>query len=96
LSKKNLAIKLLLNPRVRRFAIRVLKDPRIRRVIVKLIARQLRRRQDDRFGAKRPAGELRGAGEAVPGVLKRYRKVGLRARCLSGPRAECLRLPPIA
>ena len=44
LSKKNLVIKLFLNPRVRRFAIGVLKDPRIRRVIVKLIARQLRRR----------------------------------------------------
>ena len=30
MSKKNLVIKLLLNPRVRRFAIGVLKDPRAR------------------------------------------------------------------
>jgi hypothetical protein len=44
LSKKNLAIKLLLNPRARRFAIRLLRDPRIRHVIAKLMARQLRRR----------------------------------------------------
>ncbi|MBV9453746.1 MAG: hypothetical protein JOZ19_06450 [Rubrobacter sp.] len=44
LSKKNLAIKLLLNPRARRVATRLLKDPHVRRVIVKLIARQLRRR----------------------------------------------------
>jgi hypothetical protein len=43
LSKKSLAIKLVLNPRVRRFAIKLLKDPRIRRFIVKLIGRRLRR-----------------------------------------------------
>ncbi len=56
MSKKNLVIKLLLNPRVRRFAIGVLKDPCIRRVIVKLIARQL------------PAGKTKGSAlNAQPG-----------------------------
>jgi hypothetical protein len=57
LSKKNPAIKLLLHSRVRGFAIKLLKNPCIRRIIVKLMARQLRRRQDERSGAKRRAGE---------------------------------------
>jgi hypothetical protein len=42
--KKNLAIKLLLNSRVRRFTIELLKTPRIRRFIVEQVARWLRRR----------------------------------------------------
>ncbi len=42
--KKNLAIKLLLNPKVRRFAIELLKNPRIRHFIVEQVARRLRRR----------------------------------------------------
>jgi hypothetical protein len=42
--KKNLAIKLLLNPRVRRSTIKLLKNPRIRRFIVEQVARRLRRR----------------------------------------------------
>ncbi len=44
MKKKNLAIKLLLNPRVRRFAIKLLKSPHVRRFIVKQVTRQLRRR----------------------------------------------------
>ena len=44
MNKKNLAIKLLLNPKVRRFAIKLLKNPHIRRFIVKQVTRQLRRR----------------------------------------------------
>lgn len=44
MNKKNLAIKLLLNPTVRRFAIKLLKNPHSRRFIVKQITRRLRRR----------------------------------------------------
>jgi hypothetical protein len=44
LNKKNLAIKLLLNPRVRRFVIKLLKNPHVRSFIVKQVTRQLRRR----------------------------------------------------
>ncbi len=40
---KKLAIKLLLNPKVRRFGTKLLKNPRVRRFIVKQIARRLRR-----------------------------------------------------
>ena len=40
MNKKNLLIKLLLNPRVRRFAIRLLKSPHVRRFIVKQVTRQ--------------------------------------------------------
>jgi hypothetical protein len=43
LNKKNLAIKLLLNPKVRRFAIKLLKNPRVRHFVVKQIMRQLRK-----------------------------------------------------
>ena len=41
---KKLAIKLLLNPKVRRLGIKLLKNPRVRNVIVKQITRQLRRK----------------------------------------------------
>ena len=44
MNKKNVAIKLLLNPRVRRFAIRLLKSPHVRRFIVKQVTRQFGRR----------------------------------------------------
>jgi hypothetical protein len=44
LNKKTLAIKLLLNPTVRRFAIKLLKNPHARYFIVKQITRQLRRK----------------------------------------------------
>ena len=44
MNKKNLAIKLLLNPRVRRFAIKLLKSPHVRRFIVKQVTRQFGRR----------------------------------------------------
>lgn len=44
MNKKNLTIKLLLNPRVRRFAIKLLKSPHVRRFIVKQVTHQLRRR----------------------------------------------------
>jgi len=40
---KKLAIKLLLNQKVRRFGTKLLKNPRVRRFIVKQIARRLRR-----------------------------------------------------
>jgi hypothetical protein len=43
LNKKNLAIKLLLNPKVRRLAIKLLKSPRVRHFVVKQMMRQLRR-----------------------------------------------------
>jgi hypothetical protein len=41
---KKLAIKLLLNPKVRRLGIKLLKNPRVRNFIVKQITRQLRRK----------------------------------------------------
>jgi hypothetical protein len=41
---KKLAIKLLLNPKVRRLGIKLLKNPRVRNLIVKQITRQLRRK----------------------------------------------------
>ena len=44
MNKKNLAIKLLLNPKVRRVAIKLLKNPHVRRFVVKQVTRQLRRR----------------------------------------------------
>jgi hypothetical protein len=44
LNKKNLVIKLLLNPRVLRSAIRLLKSPHVRRFIVKQVTRQFGRR----------------------------------------------------
>ncbi len=41
---KKLAIKLLLNPKARRFGIKLLKNPRVRNFILKQVTRQLRRR----------------------------------------------------
>jgi hypothetical protein len=41
---KKLAIKLLLNPKVRRLGIKLLKNPRVRNFVVKQITRQLRRK----------------------------------------------------
>jgi hypothetical protein len=44
LSKKNMVIKILLNPKARGIAIRLLKNRRVRGFIIKQVARQLRRR----------------------------------------------------
>ena len=41
---KKLAIKLLLNPKVRRLGIKLLKNPRVRNFIVQQIMHQLRRK----------------------------------------------------
>jgi hypothetical protein len=41
---KKVAIKLLLNPKVRRLGIKLLKNPRVRNFVVKQITRQLRRK----------------------------------------------------
>ena len=44
MNKKILVLKLLKNPRVRRFAINLLKNPRVRRAILKQVTRQFSRR----------------------------------------------------
>jgi len=43
-NKKNLVLKLLANPRVRRMLINLLKNPRVRRAIFKQIERRIRHR----------------------------------------------------
>ncbi len=43
MSKKNMAIKILLNPKAREVIIRLLKNMRVRSFIIKQVARQLRR-----------------------------------------------------
>ena len=44
MNKKNLVLKLLANPRVRRTLINLLKNPRVRRAIFKQIERRIRHR----------------------------------------------------
>ena len=44
MNKKNLVLKLLANPRVRRMLINLLKNPRVRRAIFKQIERRIRHR----------------------------------------------------
>ncbi|HEX2098115.1 MAG TPA: hypothetical protein VHF46_03555 [Rubrobacteraceae bacterium] len=44
MNKKNLAIKILLNPKARGLAIKLLKNRRVRDFIIKQVARQFRHR----------------------------------------------------
>jgi hypothetical protein len=43
-NKKDLAIKLLLNPKGRRLAIKLLKNAHVRHFVIKQVTRQLRRK----------------------------------------------------
>lgn len=44
MNKKNLALKILKNPRGRQLIIRLLKSPTVRRIIVKQLTRRLQRK----------------------------------------------------